>query len=32
MAIRLDPKEAIFRNELVFAADAKSVNLIILFP
>jgi hypothetical protein len=27
MAIRLDPKEAIFRNELVFAADAKSVNL-----
>lgn len=27
MAIRLDPKEAIFRNELVFAADAKSVSL-----
>jgi len=27
MAIRLDTKEAIFRNELVFAADAKSVNL-----
>ncbi|MBV5312765.1 MAG: hypothetical protein JZU47_05680 [Prolixibacteraceae bacterium] len=27
MAIRLDSKEAIFRNELVFAADAKSVNL-----
>jgi hypothetical protein len=27
MAIRLDSKEAIFRNELVFAADAKAVNL-----
>ena len=27
MAIRLDTKEAIFRNDLIFAADAKSVNL-----
>jgi hypothetical protein len=27
MAIRLDSKDAIFRNELVLAADAKSVNL-----
>ena len=27
MAIRLDKNEAVFRNELVFAADAKSVTL-----
>jgi len=27
MAIRLDKNEAVFRNELVLAADAKSVNL-----
>jgi hypothetical protein len=27
MAIRLDKNEAIFRNELILAADAKSVNL-----
>lgn len=27
MAIRLDPKEAVFRNELIIAADAKLVNL-----
>ncbi len=27
MPIRLNAKEAVFRNELVFAADAKSVNL-----
>jgi len=27
MPIRLDKKEAVFRNELIFAADAKSVNL-----
>ena len=27
MAIRLDKNEAVFRNELILAADAKSVNL-----
>ena len=27
MPIRLDKKEAVFRNELIIAADAKSVNL-----
>ena len=27
MAIKLDKKESVFRNELTFAADAKAVNL-----
>jgi len=27
MAIKLDKKESVFRNELIFAADAKAVNL-----
>lgn len=27
MAIKLDKKESVFRNELIFAADAKAINL-----